>query len=96
MQPEEQYLAFLSLKFLLPKLVDAKRLVDPALRERRAPSAAIRRRRTPCFAGIWPTTAPSWPSSKGRRRRDRGEIKAAAIRPSTPSGRSDAVLMPPT
>jgi hypothetical protein len=26
-QPEEQYLAFLSLKFLLPKLVDAKRLV---------------------------------------------------------------------
>jgi hypothetical protein len=27
LQPEEQYLAFLSLKFLLPKLVDAKRLV---------------------------------------------------------------------
>jgi rubrerythrin len=25
-EPEEQYLAFLSLKFLLPKLVDAKRL----------------------------------------------------------------------
>src|SRR6185295_16051871 len=25
-RPEEQYLAFLSLKFLLPKLVDAKRL----------------------------------------------------------------------
>jgi bacterioferritin (cytochrome b1) len=26
LQPEEQYLAFLSLKFLLPKLVDAKKL----------------------------------------------------------------------
>ena len=26
-QPEEQYLAYLSLKFLLPKLVDAKKLV---------------------------------------------------------------------
>lgn len=26
-QPEEQYLAFLSLKFLLPKLVDAKKLI---------------------------------------------------------------------
>ncbi len=27
LQPEEQYLAFLSLKFLLPKLVDAKQLI---------------------------------------------------------------------
>ena len=27
LQPEEQYLAFLSLKFLLPKIVDAKNLV---------------------------------------------------------------------
>ena len=27
LQPEEQYLAYLSLKFLLPKLVDSKRLV---------------------------------------------------------------------
>ena len=36
LQPEEQYLAFLSLKFLLPKLVDEKQLIvrryDNALR----------------------------------------------------------------
>jgi bacterioferritin (cytochrome b1) len=46
-QPEEQYLAFLTLKFLLPKLVDAKRLMirryENALRAVRelAPPEAI-------------------------------------------------------
>jgi len=46
-QPEEQYLAFLTLKFLLPKLVDAKRLMiqryENALRAIRevAPAEAI-------------------------------------------------------